>query len=79
MIMDQCNCDSIQLRDARYDQVVHMTTAANGAEAFYQLDNNPARSEGLVLAREMDNKAANVSESGVKGTGRRVCVCVIQN
>lgn len=59
--MDQCGYDSIRLRDARYDQVVHMMTAASGAENFYQLDNNPSRSEGLVLAREMDNKAATVS------------------
>lgn len=29
--------DSVQLRDARYDQIIHMVTAANGAEAFYQV------------------------------------------
>lgn len=63
--MRQCGYhDSIHLRDARYDQVVHMMTAANGAEAFYQLDNNPARSEGLELARDLDSRAANVSLSG---------------
>ena len=60
-IMESCGYDdSFQLRDARYDQVVHMMTAANGAEDFYQLD-NPARSEGLELARDLDSKAANVS------------------
>ena len=52
--------DTIQLRDARYDQVVHLMTAANGAESFYQLSNNPVRSEGIELARVMDNKAAQV-------------------
>ncbi len=52
--------DSIRLRDARYDQVVHMMTAAKGAEPFYQLDNNATRSEGLELARELDTKAALV-------------------
>ena len=55
--------DSIQLRDARYDQVVHMMTAANGAEQFYHLANNATRSEGLELARELDTKAAQVSGS----------------
>lgn len=60
--MDKCGFnDSIYLRDARYDQVVHMMTSANGAEAFYQCD-NPARSEGLALARDLDSKAAIVSE-----------------
>ncbi len=55
--------DSIQLRDARYDQVVHMMTAASGAEQFYQLANNSARSEGIELARELDTKAAQVHNS----------------
>lgn len=58
LIMKQCGYDIIQLRDARYNQVIHMMTAANGAESFYQLDNNPTRSEGLALARELDGKAA---------------------
>ena len=55
-----CGYDAISIRDARYNQVVHMMTAAKGAEPFYQLD-NPARSEGLELARELDSKAATVS------------------
>lgn len=59
--MKQCGYeDSMYLRDARYHQVVHMMTAACGAEEFYQLD-NPARSEGKELARELDRKAATVS------------------
>lgn len=52
--------DSIQLRDARYDQVVHLMTAANGAESFYQTSNNSIRSEGIDLARKLDHKAAQV-------------------
>ena len=55
--------DSVQLRDARYDHVVHMMTAANGAEEFYHLGNNPTRSEGLELARDRDSKAAMVSRN----------------
>ncbi|KAK7194236.1 AAA domain containing protein [Novymonas esmeraldas] len=40
------------LRD-RYDAVIHMVTAANGAEEFYNLD-NPARYEDLAGARASD-------------------------
>ncbi|KPA83140.1 hypothetical protein ABB37_02837 [Leptomonas pyrrhocoris] len=40
------------LRD-RYDAVLHMVTAANGAEEFYNLD-NPARYEDLDGARASD-------------------------
>ncbi len=66
-IMSNLNTDSIRLRDARYDQVVLMMTAANGAEPFYQLDNNASRSEGLELARELDTKAAQVQPTPQTG------------
>ena len=55
------HCDKVQLRDNRYDQVVHMVTAASGAEKFYQLNNNAVRSEGFELALERDARAADVS------------------
>ena len=32
-----------QLRDQRYEAVVHLVTAAIGAERFYTLENNKAR------------------------------------
>jgi hypothetical protein len=35
-------------------------TAANGAEQYYILDNNLARTEGIELARELDKKCAKV-------------------
>ena len=40
----------------RYDSVFHMVTAANGAEKFYTVENNKARSEGIEEARELDEK-----------------------
>ena len=36
-----------KIRDKRYDLVIHMSTAADGAEKFYNNDTNEARSEGL--------------------------------
>ena len=39
---------------ARYDLVVHLTTAADGAEAFYGTDTNAARYETPQEAREVD-------------------------
>lgn len=36
--------------------VVHLVTAAEGAEPHYRLDNNAARTESLELAREVDYK-----------------------
>ena len=41
---------------ARYDLVIHLQTAALGAEAFYTVANNATRKEGLEEARENDRK-----------------------
>jgi CYTH domain-containing protein/thymidylate kinase len=40
----------------RYKMVVHLTTAAIGAEEFYTLQNNSARSESIEEARILDGK-----------------------
>lgn len=40
----------------RYDAVFHLVTAAQGAERFYTLDNNQARSESPVEARDVDER-----------------------
>jgi len=50
--------NEVDLRDNRYDQIIHMVTAANGAEQFYSLDNNCARSESIELAREIDERCS---------------------
>uniref|UniRef100_A0AC35UD53 AAA_28 domain-containing protein n=1 Tax=Rhabditophanes sp. KR3021 TaxID=114890 RepID=A0AC35UD53_9BILA len=42
--------DTFHLRETRYNQVVHMVTAADGAEKFYTVMNNNARSEGIAEA-----------------------------
>ena len=50
----------VQMRDDRYDLVMHLVTTADGAEEFYTKSNNNARSEGLELARELDQKTMAV-------------------
>lgn len=52
------NWNEIDLRDNRYDQVVHLVTAANGAEQFYTLENNCTRTETIEVARELDEKCS---------------------
>ena len=44
------------LRDHRYDAVLHLVTAADGAEAFYASLNNEARYESIPEAVEKDKK-----------------------
>lgn len=46
----------------RYHHVVHMVSAANGAEDFYSVDDHSARFEGLELARERDRRAMEAWE-----------------
>ena len=45
-----------RLRDRRYDAVVHLVTAADGAEEFYTTENNAARTETAEQARGLDKK-----------------------
>lgn len=41
-ILDDLGVSTVQIRDNRYDAVIHMVTAADGAESFY---NNNLSSE----------------------------------
>lgn len=43
----------------RYQMVLHLVTAAKGAEEFYTLENNEARSESPELARSLDETTLN--------------------
>ncbi|MDO4691778.1 MAG: ATP-binding protein [Porphyromonadaceae bacterium] len=55
-MLDELGLSEVKLRDARYDGVIHMVTAAIGAEEFYTTENNSARHEGIEQARELDNR-----------------------
>ncbi len=55
-MLQDLKLDEVTLRDTRYDVVVHLVTAAKGAEAFYTFETNATRTEGLQLARELDGK-----------------------
>jgi hypothetical protein len=48
------------LYDGRYDNIIHLETAAKGAEEYFTLDNNVVRDEGLDLARSLCTKVRNV-------------------
>jgi predicted ATPase len=43
-----------ELREGRYNAVFHLVTAAEGAEQFYTLENNEARTETAEEARRLD-------------------------
>jgi CYTH domain-containing protein len=49
------NWNEVELRDGRYHQVIHMISAAKGAEDFYHMDNRFSRHEGIELARQLDD------------------------
>jgi CYTH domain-containing protein/predicted ATPase len=52
-MLDEVGIDMFEARD-RYDVVVHMVSAADGAEEFYTTENNAARTETVEQARAMD-------------------------
>lgn len=64
MVQERLGTTTARLRDRRYDHVIHLVTAANGAEAFYTLtqaegadgSSESARHESADEARDMDLK-----------------------
>lgn len=55
-LLDDMSCNTVMLRDNRYDAVMHMVTAADGAEKFYASLNNEARYESVEEAIEKDKR-----------------------
>ncbi len=53
-LMDELGVSAVQLRDQRYDAILHLVTAADGAEKFYDSATNDARYESIEEAREKD-------------------------
>jgi len=56
MLLDENGWSTVQLRDTRYDGVIHLVSAARGAEKFYTTANNNARKETVEQAKELDLK-----------------------
>lgn len=56
-ILAKLGLEDIEISDNRYNHVVHMQSAAIGAENFYTTEDHSARFEGLELARERDRRA----------------------
>ncbi len=54
-VIKQMNTSKITLRD-QYDAVFHLVTAAKGAEKYYTLANNQARTETVEEAAALDDK-----------------------
>lgn len=54
-ILDELSIKEIDLL-TRYQMILHLVTAANGAEEFYTLENNQQRKESPEEARMLDHK-----------------------
>ena len=53
-LLKSVNVNEVKLRDS-YDGIFHLRTSAYGAEAFYSLENNLARTESVEEARMLDD------------------------
>lgn len=53
-LLDEHDWTVVGLRDRRYDAVIHLVSAADGAEPFYTTENNAVRSETPAQARALD-------------------------
>ena len=55
-LLNENGWSPVALRDRRYEAVIHLVTAADGAEASYTKANNPTRTETPSEARVLDKK-----------------------
>ena len=55
-LMNDLGTNTIRLREDRYDGILHLVTAADGAPEFYASLNNEARYESIDEAIEKDKK-----------------------
>lgn len=55
-LLDELKLNEVDVRDRRYDAVLHLCTAAKGAEQFYTCENNSSRTENVELARVLDDR-----------------------
>lgn len=56
VLLDDMGFNQVQLRDNRYDAVIHLVTAANGADKHYNLENVARYENTLQKAIETDEK-----------------------
>lgn len=55
IVLNEFGWNVVDLRDRRYDGVIHLVSAAIGAEEYYSTENNAARHETLEEARALDS------------------------
>lgn len=55
-LLDEMGLNDVEVRDKRYDAVLHLCTAAKGAEEFYTCENNSSRTENIEQAVALDDK-----------------------
>eukprot|EP00939_MAST-03C_sp_MAST-3C-sp1_P004259 g4259.t1 len=72
-ILETDNLTEAEIRDARYHTVIHMVTAADGAEEYYTLANNASRHESVDEAKRQDDRTqqAWIGHSRLQVIGNR--------
>ncbi len=55
-LLDEMGLNEVEVRDKRYDAVLHLCTAAKGAAEFYTCENNSSRTENIEQAIRLDDK-----------------------
>ena len=85
-ILDDTGYTTIQLRDKRYEAVVHLMTAAEGAEEFYVSEIKPKnQGDSLEAARQIDRKlieawvghpSFSIVKNTRKGFNKKIDYCI---
>lgn len=68
IVLNQENLDMAKICESRYAAVIHLRTAADGAEEFYTVSNNAAREESPEEARMLDKATENAWHGHIRHT-----------
>lgn len=84
-LLDETGWSNTQLREKRYDMVLHLITAADGAEDYYGSESNKSRYEGLEAAIATDKKTQivwlghprfSIIDNSVAGFSNKINRCI---
>lgn len=84
-LLDETGWSNSQLRDKRYDMVLHLITAADGATEYYSTESNQSRYEGIEAAKTIDKRTQmswighqrfNIIDNSVPGFSNKIRRCL---
>ena len=84
-LLDETGWSNSQLRDKRYDMILHLITSADGAKDYYSSESNKSRYEDTEIAIDTDKRTQlswlghprfNIIDNSVPGFSNKIRRCL---